>query len=256
METFSPEKSIITFGAWLETPPGNYVRNWEHTCLDELTVDTFGFNATQMGLPQIQALRASRMPHIWLTDNQVPANTNDDGPKVMVVVQEFENLPFASNSIDLVVLPHVLEFSKEPHQVLREVERVLIPEGKVIITGFNPFSLWGGKQLVGRLNEHYFLPQDGEFISLPRLKDWLKLLDMEVGSSSFGCYAPPCETAKWLERSAFMEQLGERWWPFFGAVYAVQAVKRVKGMRLIGPPWKIRQAAAPQVVPVTNKAKH
>ncbi|WP_076591825.1 class I SAM-dependent methyltransferase [Herminiimonas arsenitoxidans] len=253
METFSTEKSIISLGPWLETPTGNYVRNWEHARLDELTVDIFGFNATQLGLPQIQALRASRMPHTWLTDTNVPSTDSNNEARRIVVVQDFEELPYASASIDLIVLPHVLEFATEPHQVLREVERVLIPEGQLIICGFNPYSFWGARQMLGRLSESYFLPQEGEFISLPRMRDWLKLLNMEVSNGYFGCYAPPCESEKWLNRFSFMENIGERWWPYLGAVYVVQAIKRVKGMHLIGPALKRQKAGAPQGVPATNK---
>jgi SAM-dependent methyltransferase len=253
METFSTEKSIISLGPWLETPTGNYVRDWEHARLDELTVDIFGFNATQIGLPQIQALRASRMPHRWLTDTDMPPADADDEAKRIVVVQDFEELPYASASIDLIVLPHVLEFAGEPHQVLREVERVLIPEGQLIICGFNPYSFWGARQVLGRLSESYFLPQEGEFISLSRVRDWLKLLNREVSNGYFGCYAPPCESEKWLNRFSFMENIGERWWPYLGAVYVVQAIKRVKGMHLIGPALKKQKAGAPQGVPATNK---
>jgi hypothetical protein len=76
---------------------------------------------------------------------------------------------------------------------------------------------------------------------------------MEVNGGHLGCYAPPCETEKWLQRFSFMEKLGDQWWPYLGAVYVVQAIKRVKGMRLIGPAWTAQKAAAPQGVPATNK---
>jgi SAM-dependent methyltransferase len=247
------EKPIIALGPWLESPAGSYVRAWEQTRLNALTADIFGFNAVQIGLPQINGLDGNRMPNKWLTDTHLPQNT--DVPIVMV--HDFAELPFASQSLDLVVLPHVLEFAAEPHQVLREVERVLIPEGQVIICGFNPASLWGARQAAGRLSGAHFLPQDGEFIRVARLKDWLKLLNMEVNRGHFGCYAPPCATEKWLTRFSFMEKAGDRWWPYLGAVYIVQAIKRIKGMRLIGPAWKKKTARATQGVPVTNKAhKH
>jgi SAM-dependent methyltransferase len=221
--------------------------------LNALTTDIFGFNAVQIGLPQVNGLEGNRMPNKWLTDTHLPQNT--DVPIVMV--HDFAELPFASQSLDLVVLPHVLEFAAEPHQVLREVERVLIPEGQVIVCGFNPASLWGARQAAGRLSGAHFLPQDGEFIRVARLKDWLKLLNMEVNRGHFGCYAPPCATEKWLTRFSFMEKAGDRWWPYLGAVYIVQAIKRIKGMRLIGPAWKKKTARATQGVPVTNKAhKH
>ncbi len=249
----SAEKSIIAVGPWLDTPTGSYVRKWQQAKLDMLTADIFGFNAMQIGLPEINALQANRMPHKWLTDTCLPAENNDGTRAPIVVVHDFAELPFASQSLDLVVLPHVLEFAEEPHQVLREVERVLIPEGQLIICGFNPASLWGLRQITGRLGGEHFLPQHGEFISPPRLKDWLKLLNMEVSRGHFGCYAPPCRTEKWLNRFSFMERAGERWWPYLGAVYIVHAIKRIRGMRLIGPAWTKKPVPARQGVPATNK---
>jgi SAM-dependent methyltransferase len=253
MEHSSSEKAIIALGPWLETPVGNYVRAWQQSRLDMLTADIFGFNAVQIGLREINALQASRMPNKWLTDTHMPSGTQDGGHAPTVLVHDFAELPFASQSLDLVVLPHVLEFAEEPHQILREVERVLIPEGQVIVCGFNPASLWGLRQVAGRLTGAHFLPQHGEFISLPRLKDWLKLLSMEVNRGHFGCYAPPCLTEKWLNRFSFMEQAGDRWWPYLGAVYMVQAIKRVRGMRLVGPVWSKKMVRAPNGVPATNR---
>ncbi len=247
----SSEKSIIALGPWLASPAGSYVRAWQQTCLDGLTADIFGFNALQIGLPQINALQANRMPNKWLSDVQPSTESGDALP--ISVVHDFTELPFASQSLDLVILPHVLQFAAEPHQVLREVERVLIPEGQLIVIGFNPASLWGARQAAGRLGGAPYLPLGGEFISVPRLRDWLKLLNMEVNRGFFGCYAPPCKTEKWLNRFSFMEKAGERWWPYFGAVYIVQAIKRVKGMRLIGPAWSKQKANAPQGVPATNR---
>jgi SAM-dependent methyltransferase len=251
----STEKSIIALGPWLTTPAGNYVRTWEQKRFDALTADIFGFNAMQIGLPEVSALNASRMPNKWLSNTHVPLAREAGSAAIspVVVVHDFSDLPFATQSLDLIVLPHVLEFAAEPHQVLREVERVLIPEGQLIVSGFNPASLWGVRQAAGRLTGAHFLPQDGEFISLPRLKDWLKLLNMEVNRGHFGCYAPPCASQKWLERFDFMEKAGDRWWPYLGAVYMVQAIKRVKGMRLIGPAWNKKSKPLPSGVPATNR---
>lgn len=249
MDSLASGKGIIALGPWLDTPAGSYVRTWEEDRLNALTVDIFGFNAVQIGLQQVDMLQANRMPNKWMTDSHTLAQEANR----IVVVHDFRDLPFASQSLDLVVLPHVLEFVSEPHQVLREVERVLIPEGQLIICGFNPASMWGARQVAGRLFGAHFLPQNGEFISVPRLKDWLKLLNMEVSRGHFGCYAPPCATEKWLRRFTFIEKAGNRWWPYLGAVYIVQAIKRIKGMRLIGPAWNMQRAKATKVVPATNK---
>ncbi len=248
------ERSIISLAPWFDTPAGAYARAWEQARLDDLTADIFGYNAVQIGLPQIDALAANRMPNRWVTDAAMPAD-REALPRQVVVAHDVAELPFASQSLDLVVLPHVLEFAAEPHQVLREVERVLIPEGQVIICGFNPISMWGMRQTAGRVTGAHFLPLHGEFITVPRLKDWLKLLNMEINRGHFGCYAPPCETDKWLQRFAFLEKAGNRWWPYLGALYIVQAIKRVKGMRLIGPAWQKKTAAVPGSVPVANRMK-
>ena len=256
MQSMASEHSIITLDGWLQSPAGVYVRAWEQACLDELTADIFGFNALQIGLPQIDALAANRMPNKWQAASRVSsadALALAAGGRQIAVALDFTELPFASQSLDLVVLPHVLEFSVDPHQVLREVERVLIAEGQLIICGFNPASLWGLRQGMGRLAHSPYLPLAGEFISMPRMKDWLKLLNLGVSRSHFGCYAPPCRTAHWLERFAFMERSGQRWWPYLGAVYMVQAIKRVKGMAIIGPAWTKTSATAPNTVPATNR---
>ncbi len=255
------ENPIISLAPWFDTPPGRYAQAWEQARLDELTADIFGYNALQIGMPHLDTLAANRMPNRWITDclpplNHASTSSLPEHPRQAMLVHDFAELPFASQSLDLVVLPHVLEFATEPHQVLREVERVLIPEGQVIVCGFNPVSLWGMRQVSGRMTGAHFLPLDGEFISVPRLKDWLKLLNMEINRGHFGCYAPPCATDKWLDRFAFMEKAGNRWWPYLGALYIVQAIKRVKGMRLIGPVLEKRSARVQQAVPATNRMKN
>jgi SAM-dependent methyltransferase len=145
-----------------------------------------------------------------------------------------DELPFESGSLDLVVMPHVLEFNDNPHQILREAERVLRPEGTIIISGFNPRSLWGVRRALGSQMGY---PWRGNFITLPRLKDWLALLGFEVARGGFACYAPPLTNQGWLNRMRLIEPSGNRWWAVCGGVYFVQAIKRVPGMRLIKPQW-------------------
>lgn len=221
---------------WLASPPGHYALAWQQEQFDAAVVDVFGFHALQCGMPELDALRDNRMPHrIRACEpcDLLPQNAAG------LLVEHFEELPIASQTLDLVVLPHVLEFAADPHQVLREVDRVLRPEGRVIVSGFNPVSLWGGRQWLTRsVSRDPFLPREGHFIGLPRLRDWFKLLGFEFDRGRYGCYRPPCRTQKWLDRTRFMEAAGDRWWPICGALYVVSAVKRVRGMRLIGPAWR------------------
>ncbi len=216
---------------WLATPPGQYVAAREQAYFDQAVVDIFGYHALQLGLEQLDLLRASRIPL------RVRA-----GPQGEVGLRaDFRDLPVESNSVDLMVLPHTLEFSANPHQVVRETARVLRPEGHVIIAGFNPLSLWGLRRSLGR--KHDF-PWRGQFIHLPRVKDWFALVGLEIVAGSMACYAPPCAEQKWLDRFGFMEKAGDRWWPIAGGVFFLQAIKRVRGIRLIMPKWGERAAAS------------
>lgn len=256
---------------WLESPPGQYLLQWEQRQYDVEVADVFGYFALQCGLPLLDCLRANRMPNRILAqglrDTDIALGTDtgwgraavegtESRPAVGAVrVARFEELPFDTQSLDLVVLPHVLEFADDPHQVLREVERVLRPEGRVIVSALNPVSLWGAHQATISRVRTGFLPREGRFIGLPRLRDWLKLLGFELDRGRYGCYRPPCRTQRWLDRTAFMEKAGDRWWPICGASYLVAAVKRVRGMRLVGKAWaKPAVAAAPAATASQRRA--
>jgi SAM-dependent methyltransferase len=203
-------------------------------------------------LPSLDALRANRMPHRWLgspTPLLVPdlplpgfaGAAQPLWPQATSLLCEPESLPFPEQSLDLVVMPHGLELASDAHRSLAEVTRVLRPEGRVVISGLNPLSLWGMRQRGGHLRQWLgadarplFLPRDGEFIGYWRLRDWLRLLGFELEIAHLGCYRPPLSSQRWLERFEWVEPVGQRWWPVLGAVYVVVAVKRVRGMRLIG----------------------
>ena len=227
---------------WLATPPGRYLLARERAYFDSVVADVFGYYALQLGLPEVDLLRASRIPTRCRVDSGGGAGLRAD----------FRELPIASNSADLVLLPHTLEFHDNPHQILREVARVLMPEGQVLIAGFNPWSLWGMRRAFGRRRRY---PWSGRFIALPRIKDWLALLGLEIGGGQMGCYVPPCGTQKWLDRIAFMEAAGDRWWPIAGGVYFLQAVKRVHSMRLILPKWKEHLVRSNNLAAVPKKVR-
>lgn len=240
---------------WFETPPGRYLLDWERAEFGRAVADIFGYHALQLGLPELDTLAANRMPHKWLALNE-PAP--EGAPARPSLLAEFSALPFEENSVDLVVLPHSLELNVDPHTTLREVGRVLVPEGKVVICCLNPASLWGLRQRRAHLYRRLgfgelFLPDAGDFIGYRRLRDWLRLLSFEVESSTFGCWRPATASDKWLERYDWMDSLGQRWWPIFGAVYFMVAVKRVRGARLIGPAWKNPKAIATAPVPLANR---
>ena len=225
---------------WFATPLGHYLLERERAYFDKSVADVFGYNAFQLGLSGIDLLRASRILLRCRVDLDSAAELRAD----------FRDLPIASNSADLMVLPHVLEFSESPHQVLREVARVLRPEAHVLIACFNPWSLWGMRRAFGPKRGY---PWNGRFLHLTRLKDWCALLGLEIIAGQLGCYVPPVTTEKWLGRFAFMDGAGDRWWPFLGSVYFLQAVKRVHGMRVITPRWSDRQVPSKRLAPAPKR---
>jgi len=242
---------IIGLHDWFESPTGRYLLAWERRQFDLAVADIFGFHALQLGLPELDALGANRMPHRWLaTQTPTPG---------AAFATDFSALPFSANSLDLVVLPHSLELASDPHTTLREVERVLVPEGRVVICGLNPTSIWGLRQRRARSphrvgSQKLFLPEAGEFIGYWRLRDWLHLLGFEVEVGRFGCYRPAFSSEKWLQRFEWMDRAGARWWPILGGVYFLVAVKRVRGMTLLSPAWKASRALAAAPVSVANSS--
>ncbi len=226
---------------WLNTTLGQYLLAREQAMYDETVGDIFGFNALQLGLLPLDTLKNSRIPHLMRVGNR-------DGDANC----ESDYLPFAESCIDLVCLPHVLEFSRNPHQTLREAERVLVPEGHLIITGFNPISAWGVKQTLSK-NTTY--PWCGHFFTLSRIKDWLALLGLEFVSGQMDGYEPPINDEKWLKHFAFMDKTGNKWWPMMGGLYFIVAKKRVVNMTLLKPSWKQNSLKSRLVVSSNPKSK-
>ena len=233
-----------TLQDWFATPLGEYLLAREQAYLDEVTPDIFGFHALQLGMPALDLLRENRITHRMRVAHL-------EGGDVLAKCHE---LPFATQSIDLVLLPHVLEFAAEPHAILREVDRVMMPEGRIILLGFNPWSLWGLRSALGPSRGE--MPWNGRFVSLPRVKDWLSLLGLEVSAGRLTGYVPPIDNPKWRSRFGFMEPAGDRWWAVGGAVYMLQAIKRVRGMRLITPAWQEKSAREKGVIAAAKREGH
>lgn len=262
---------MIGLHDWYQTPPGRYLLDWERAQFDAVLADVFGYHALQLGLPDIDALAANRMPHRWLAVAEAlppaaaPAPPAAAGqapspaPPRVALATSSTALPFAEASLDLVVLPHTLELSPDPHATLREVQRVLVHEGRVAIVGLNPASLWGLRQWRVRQWRRFgggrpYLPDAGEFIGHWRLRDWLQLLEFELESISFGCYRPAVRSERSLARFRWMDRVGARWWPIFGAAYFVVAVKRAHGPKLVGAVWKKAPVPAGTPVSIANRA--
>ena len=240
-QKYNGERSSLS--AWLATAQGAYVLAWELAQFASAVDDVFGYRAVQIGLPEVDFLQQNRIQFRFTLALEAGA----------AVAADPLQLPLESQSVDLLALPHVLEFHHNPHEVLREAERVLRPEGQIVLSGFNTASLWHLRQLTPFVKKHG-APWDAHFIGLLRLRDWLRVLGFELNGGKFGCYVPPFQKKVWLDRFAFMDKAGARWWPVLGGIYVVRAVKRVAGLRLVPPAWRQERARRRALAPVTNRS--
>ncbi len=144
------------------------------------------------------------------------------------VATSSEALPFSARSIDLLVLPHTLDFSTEPHMVLREAGSILAAEGILVVCGFNQWSLWGLRRAVTPRPRPP--PWSGDFLSPARVQDWMRLLGLEILGGKMMFYQPPVSATGLLRKTDFLEKTGDRWWPLFGGIYLLVARKNRLGL--------------------------
>ena len=224
---------------WFKSPLGQYLLRLEYGYINPIVMDTFGFYAIQMGNFDIDFLDHSRIP------NKFSLNSNHAD-----LMASNEALPFEEASVDLLIAPHILEQMAEPYELLKEIRRVLIPEGRLIISGFNPMSLWGIKRL---LSFDIDYPWNTKFIPLSKIKEWLPIIGLEMVEGKMGCYVPPIQQSSWLKKLHTMEKLGDRWWPMLGGFYFLVIQKRVHGMTPIRPLWKKKLIKTPVYTPQKTK---
>ncbi len=221
---------------WFASPLGKRVFAAEEEMLEDILPNMFGYHILQYGYSaESNYLESSRIADktiLFLDESEI-----NKGLKA--VHTKAEELPVAADSIDVIVLPHILEYSKDAHKLLREMDRVLIGDGQVVILGINPFSIWG--------LWHLFLcwwgqmPWSGRLVPMHKLKDWLSLLDYEVKKAKSFYFLPPISNEKLLNKLVPLEKLGPYCWPFMGGLYVVVAQKRTVPLNPIKMQWKTKR---------------
>ncbi len=213
---------------WLQSPLGAALLQLEVRVVEEALDGIFGEHCLQLGVwgearEFTRFTRTQRCAVIGETPLGEPS-----------AVGEFHKLPVESHSIDAVLLPHTLDFSDRPHEILREVDRVLRPNGHIILLGFKPGGLWGLRRLVPGAA---MPPGADHLISERRLRDWLKLLDMRIQGSRRYFFRWPLPR-KSVSRSQKWELRGQMLWPELAACYMLTAQKRVSTLTPVRPLWR------------------
>src|ERR1700727_2674967 len=224
---------------WFEGPLGVRVLR-EEAALATLALDTvFGFELLQVGAwgPARHLLKGARTQHTTLLAPELTPGVTLCAP--------LDTLPFRSDSIDAILLPHTLELVEDPYAVLREAERVLTGEGCLMICGFNPFSGWGARRVFGHhFGRRAFPPHTQRMLSERRLRDWVALLGFDVDSVHGYLVFLPL-------KGGWGEGHPRRALP--AGAYLLKARKRVSTLTLVRPRRRVRQRVLVGAAEPTNK---
>lgn len=248
----------------LGAPTAQRLQQWAQAQADAHLANVFGFHALQASGGAWDALRANRMPHRWRARLEFEQPSVPEQAQSAHLTFDSRTWPWPAESLDLVVLPFALERSADAHCCLREVERVLIPEGHLFLLGLNPWSTWGQRlaREQRRLRDSPMglsaWPQQP--LAPGRVRDWLRLLGFEVQVVSFTGWTPTWHTEAWVQRWQWMDVIGQRWCPLVAGAYMLMATKRVAASRIWGLPARVRLRQRPvlshPVAPRQDPAHH
>ena len=230
------QSEFETLQRWLQTPLGESLMAQEARVVEEAFDGIFGEQCLQLGYwgDARVFLRLARTQRGAV----IAEFPRLDG---VSAIGQLHRLPVQDDSIDAVILPHTLDYSDRPHAILREVHRVLRPNGQLIVLGFRPGGLWGLRRLVPGAG---LPPGELHLVSERRLRDWLKLLDMRIHGMTGYFFRWPLPGLRG-KASPQWERRGRRWWPELSACYMLSAQKRISTMTPVRPVWR----AKPKVVP-------
>lgn len=236
-ETIINPMSFSRLETWLNSPCGQLLQQEEQAVLDEILPGLFGYHLMQISINERVDFGGHSPIHHRFSVLGLCGDPTTGEIKRSYISASFDALPLECDSVDVVILHHVLEFSPNPHQILKEINRVLIPRGHVIIVGFNPFSLMGlWRGIISRISRqpqwHY------SALTKWRLQDWFKFLDLNRTQIRDTFYRPPCSSALLLNRFAFLDALGKRLRLPLGGAYVMVARKDVNAVTPIRASWE------------------
>jgi len=218
---------------WFQSGLGQHLLAAERTLIEQLLARRFGYHLLQLGCADLVLHDKSPMGHKFSFSAWPQDKTCHNA------IASGEALPLATASIDLVLLHHALDFAEHQHQLLREVERVLIAGGHVVIIGFNPLSSWGLRNRLHSWRRDREAPWHAAMLGTVRVTDWLKLLGFQIEQVRYGVYALPVDAPRVIHYSGLLGQLAGRLnWPT-GGIYAIAARKQVLPLTPVQTHWRL-----------------
>ncbi len=214
---------------WYASHLGSAILQEIKSVLDRILPNVFGFQGLQVGQlsTNINLLESAGLHRKLILSNSTQNNEVDISGDAM-------HLPIASDTMNLVILPHSLEFCNDPHQVLRETDRILCQDGQLLIIGFNPYSLFGLRHFA--MSWRKSIPWNGGFYSRGRLIDWLSLLSFRIQTEETFFLRAPINARSILHKSGVVEK-AQPWIGFLGGVYVLHARKQTIPMSAVRNKW-------------------
>lgn len=218
---------------WLESSLGKEILASETEIIDSKLPDMFGYHLLQLSVSrQLELHQQSTIRHKFAL---TPLSSGAKEDFFLSGVASPESLPLESDAVDVVLMHHVLEYSQNPHQLLREAARVVVPRGHVVIVGFNPWSFTGLWSTLAKLSSKTVW--HNRHMSTSTLYDWLSLLDFKLVSIDYGFYRPPIKRMGLFNQLSFLERVGDKLGLSTGGIYVMVAKKEVSTLTPIKPRW-------------------
>lgn len=216
-----PEALTPQLQAWFDSDVGQAVLRSERKLIEKSLINSFGYHLLQLSVDaELNFFGDCRIGCCFKAGPVAPSQ-KDVTHAASFVRCKFDELPFESDSIDVVVAHHVVEFASDPHALLRELYRVTLPGGRLVLIGFNPWSLFGMRMSVSQLGSAD--NWRNHWLSVSRMQDWLQLLGYAVEETVYGFHRLPIrKVAHWGDsEAAWIKHIPG------GGIYMITAVKQV-----------------------------
>lgn len=239
------DQSRQLFQDWYATELGERLLNHEHEVMERMLDNMVGYYLVQQ----------SPLVHLTLNNHRIRetiklAPTLELGAPDTTVVANMSELPLESDSVDAMVLHHTLDLSANPHKDLYEAARTLLPSGKLIIIGFNPWSFWGLRRC---FSKRVKAPWAARFIAHRRLEDWLKVAGLTLEHIEFLNFDMPWPSECWRRRTSFIGKSAQALKLPLGSVYVLTVTKQTRRYIPTKPRWKTTKVRVPLTKPTIRE---
>lgn len=229
----------VAFREWLHNPVGKRFLELECQRLNTIIPTLFGYDSVIIGEPDfITCMQTSMIKNQYIVNDDLRAAPVEFAS---LMYGRQDQLPIGSTLVDVVFLAHCLEFAANPHEVLREAHRILRADGHLVISMFNPYSIWGVWRSMAKYSGN--VPWKANFMSIVKLKDWLALLGFDIMQVHYFGFNLPLNKSNFSSNLSFFERYGQKMELPFGAAYLIEASKRVIPLTPV-PAWQ----AAPDII--------